>query len=655
MARVAYYMQFPNSAYSIATGTGDGSTSSVPAAGTPSNFVTALNAGKDVYVNRGGMCTLAQAGFSNDSTSNTWFSLTAAPTNLGRVFSWDGLSGSGVGKDPFTIDPGYYDAPVTSGQGGWTSISAGRWTKNFSFAADPSLRVIFGQAVFGIGLDTTTRLELRQRKTAAACTAMGDWHQTGTTTVTITMYTGGSADADSPSRIMGGLVLAGDQVRWSRALRLDGAKRLEFVDPIQILHGTLRGLSTGAGTRTEDILFNDLKVWGTASNGVQLEAQSSPTAHVGGIFRVRFVRPVISTGTRAEASQADSGEMTNNWHSVQHNIRLWGQVGEISFVNPTLFGARHAGLEVQMTTAQGVNGYPRNIEVYGTSPGGGTIGFPLNDPYGYYRAFGCATDGGVSFRNITITGQSIQSQTNGIIDISNCHWKDFNYSMVSGGPDDDNGGYDNGLALGMILDPGTAALVLNQRKATVTNCIFENCWNYPLIIDISWSDQPAENSVIVSNCLFIDTEHFTERKQGEQSVAGNNRSAFASAASASIRIQQQSADFVTPGARVTPQLVRDCVFITPSSSVIAWSSGGYAHAGTAVSGDTVADGTDSASEIVRIGGKHYTSLSAAGLSATYVPDLTSGVVGAASSTTPRLDFSGKVRAIPGSVGAKEPA
>jgi hypothetical protein len=667
MARTPYFMQFSNPSIggfpAVGAGALDGSSAANAVTGTTALLNTALAAGKDVYVNRGGICAPDLGGGVGANTVSTWFQVTAAPTatgRLGRILSWDGVDDSGVGMDPWTIDPGFYDATATSGTGGWTSIGSGKWTKLITFSGGTvGLKAMWAQAVRGVGIDATTRLELRQRSSAANCTAVGDWHQdvsvSGTVSAPfITMYTGGNSDSDSPARMMGGLVLSCNIDRWTRALQFAAAKRIEIVDPIQLLHGTMTFRNGAVGDVTEDIEIRDFRSWGSPVNSVNIASIAATTDHTGGHFRIRFVRPNLSTGTRAEASAADYATI-GNWTGINHCVRIWGQVGEVSFVDPVMYGARHGCIEVQSDKSIGADsGYPRNLEFYGTRQGSATIDFPRNDPNGYYNAFGTDTSGSFSLHNFLITGVTKHAGVAGRARITNNHWKDFGYAIVPAASDD-NGGVD-GCIVFSLFQNSTADYATNTHDIDFANNIIENPWNWPMRIAHQFDAlAPAYSLRIVGNTI-IDLDHFYERKTYTQTTSGKTRAQLTDAASASIMVSNGSTSG-TPGLYMTEQTLKDNIFVTPTSSILSWSVNGSSNqAGTLVAGDCVSDGTDIYTELVRTGNQHFTSVSAAGLgSSSYVPDLSSTVVGAASSTTPSIDLNGKVRTIPGTVGAVEPA
>jgi hypothetical protein len=666
MARTPYYMQFGNPSvggFPASEGAADGSNSNNAVAGTTALLNTALAAGKDVYVNRGGICAPDLGGGVGANTVSTWFQVTAAPTatgRLGRILSWDGVDDSGVGMEPWTIDPGFYDATATSGTGGWTSIGSGKWTKLITFSGGTvGLKAMWAQAVRGVGIDATTRLELRQRSSAANCTAVGDWHQdisvSGTVSAPfITMYTGGNNDSDSPARMMGGLVLSCNIDRWTRALQFAAAKRIEIVDPIQLLHGTMTFRNGAVGDVTEDIEIRDFRGWGSPVNSINFASPTGATDHVGGHFRIRFVRADVSSGTRAEASPVDYASI-GNWIGINHGVKIYGQVGEVSFVDPAFYGYRHGCIEVQSDKSMGADaGYPRNLEFYGTSQGSATMDFPRNDPYGYYNSFGVDTSGSVLIHNFLITGANKHAGVSGRARITSNHWKDFGYCLAPASPDN-NGGVDGCISFSLFQNI-TADYATGVYDIDFAHNIIENPWNWPIAIAHQFDALAPDNSLRIVGNTIIDLQHFYERVTYTQSTSGKTRAQLTASGSASISVRNGSTNTTDPGLYMSEQEFRDNIVVTPSSSIMSWTTQGPTGVQTTYSGDTVSDGMDPETELRRTGCKHFTSVSSAGLGSTsYVPDLSSTVVGAASSTTPSIDLSGKVRAIPGAVGALEPA
>lgn len=644
MARTRVYYQAANAAYGIAAGSGSGATHGDPAAFSVAAYIASLNSGADVFLNRGGLVVPASATAVVD-----WNLVTAAPGNLGRVFMWDGQANSGLGRDPMTFDAGRYDPPSLSGDaGGWVNIGDGRWTKNFSWAADPDLRAIYAQAQAGVGLDVV-RLELCKRSSQANCVDIGDWHVSGTTTQTVTICTGSDAAVDgSPARVFSGLALVGTAARWAGALWFNDAKRLEFLEPVIVMHGGIRARA-GSGTGIcSDILMIEPQSRYYVRNNLLIDPAAATTA-TAGTYRIRLVRPKLRSDTRPEASQKDYASITNGL-STQHSLRVYGQSGEISIVDPELQGGRHALIEVQGDTALTYladANWPRNVEVYGTRPGSARAIMP-GDELGYYRFAAVATNGGCRVENFVVSGQNTRSQLSGRCRFVRNLMHEFIAPNLSRASPDNNGGAD--LALNVAIN-GSGSQKVVPLDVVIERNVIVNPWNYPLRVGFTFDDLFPAGALKFRFNTVIDLAHFHERKTLDQSTNGKVWGSLTAGASGSIKITSNSGP---EGVYVTTQVFENNCWITPNSSILVdgTRSGSFGNGpGATVDGATVNGSFFNA--YAASGNQHAVSLAAAGLGDDYAPQDGSALLGAATDRTPRLDYSAKLCPIPQSVGAME--
>lgn len=648
MARTAYYMQAANPYLGISAGSGTGASSSDPAAFSRSTLNTQLNNGNDVYLNRGGLTT------PTDGQAGAWATqptFTAAPSNLGRVFLFDGYGYSGgSAMDPFCFDANVYDAPNA---GGWTSIGNNLWTKNFNSDSGYQIIAIYAQAVKGRGM-STTRLELRQRANSQAnCTALGDWFQSGTTTLVITINSG--SNSQDPSQVFGGLALHGKSSRFVETIRFTTAKRLEFVDPILLL-GSMRLRPATTSDAITDLYFNELQVRYNPNSCFETAlASGGASLPGGGVYRIRLVNPTLKADTRAEAALADpGGTYSYTYTGIQHSLQIWGQTSDVSVVNPTLQGGRHALIEIQTDTAASStasSNWPRNIEIYGTTQGGGSLTCAPGTT-SYTRAFAIATYGGVRLENLTITNQTVQSQLSGRVRMSKCYMKDFQLCQAISIA---NNNYGTGPALS-ISDNGTSTRFVLPADVRIESNIIENPSGYPIRISFDYANIMASGAVKIYDNTIIDQTYRANRLRCNQAYGGTVIDAVGS-----IDITNNSGvPTPTDGRWTSPQYINNNLFICDDANILVshlntGTSGVGTQIASSLNGTFLYDSVDLEYAYNASGNLQYVSLGDAGLSSSYVPSASSGVVGANNNLTARLDFDSMVRLIPTSVGAKETA
>lgn len=404
----------------------------------------------------------------------------------------------------------------------WQYVGSNVWSLVVgTFAVSGTIRSVWaanGEVRGQYTPGSTARYELCHRASSATCVDTGDWFSSASSATSQTLFVNSGHPTNNPDVVFGGLCFQWRDLQRSYCLQYLSQQRLTM-DNWMCLGGGIV-FSSGSGITCEDLIFNNLREE-MQSNipGLQIQLDDVPEGFTSPMRRLVFNEPVI------RRNQEGSLSYRKNSESLVGLDHVWiaGYVSDVRFRNPVVDSrSAHTGIAVYaMTGLDGFNqltatrDWPRNIEVYGTSPGGAQFLGPRgsNASKCYGRPFQANTDGQVTFRNFTCTGWNTAIQVAGRVKLENGYVE----AALTDYDGFDNAGNDN--KVGGLVFVGKSALGSDASVESIelNNVVMKTSLVSRSCVALSQNITAVNDytKARFNHCTFIDTYPGATRKYSQ--------------------------------------------------------------------------------------------------------------------------------------------
>jgi hypothetical protein len=570
--------------------------------------------------------------------------------NAGTHFrTWSTGRAAARGYTHVTFDCMNYTAQdAFTGSPTWQYVAEGVWSLTVgTFAAAGRVRSVWACSGEVRGqYSGVTRFELCRRASSSACTNYGDWFSPDLPTATTQTIFVNSGAALNPDQAFGGLCFQWIDSARNWAVQFLSQQRMTM-DNWMVLGGGLTFSSSG-GITCEDLTFNNLRLELQSGNvGLNIVLDDVPDAYTTPMRRLRFNELTVKRNQENSLAKRVDNEFVVG---LDHVI-ITGYVSDVVFRNPTVDSRMvHTGIAVYAFTGENnipaqtaTNDWPRNIEVYGTFPGGarflGPRGNGASQCYG--RPFQANTNGQVTFRNFIAQDWNTAVQLSGRVKLEN-GWIES--------PTVDYDGYDdpgNDNKVSPLLVVGLSALgsVVTPTDIEVNNVALKTHLQSRFCVGLGQNPTAVNDytKAVFNHCTFIDTY------QGAQKKYQQSDGSPTLGPPAAIRLLRWN----TTGLAATHPVFRDSAFVQKDNAALGTATwdvptpGAFGFTTVGPDGLLTAN-TDSRDNVV------FPSEVAAGITSLTSISATSPLAGRTMAGEASTDINGVIRGAPNALGAAEP-
>jgi hypothetical protein len=593
--------------------------------GGASSAASRFAAGDTVLLARGRIFTQAAGSFFFDP---------AVTVHNGQTW---GSYDAGVGSNAPIIDNLCYD----TGTSGWSPPSVtgipGVWRKDFGAAPFNHTSGIGFRVWAGVTVATqnASRTDaFRYRTTPAGCVAEKEYATTGSNGRELNVYTsaaGGDNAAYNPFTFYNGLVFVPNRTGTTAAV----IGRLRDLKGETIRDMEFRGGQLTFGFATVDVDVIDLVTkYPGRQNGLGFSNETEYQAR--NIRVIRYTYDAITSASEDEGTSSTWGGM--NGIGFTTTASVGGFSRDIEIIDANIRGARHVAVNAQVLTGAGVDRVS-GVTIRATRPLVSSVFDSQDVDYG--RGINI-TAAGFLVQGIRIHSKA-KDQIAGSGIVRGCK-----FTNAQGGTPTN---YIPGQLSVLTRDAHTGGALVSTTSIDIEGNVFENLDSYAIWVGENKTGFPfSADQVRIRHNLFIDQTYYATRKGGGN---GNGEVSTPSAVIlASASSNGNYADFpyfptCTNNAFILPAAATTCYLSNNDNTGTPYNGGNrewYLNAHTV---------NDSGAPTVPVGNALFSSLSAAGLSADYIPTASSAVYRAGMFVKPGIDVDGAQRWNPPSVGAYE--